>query len=344
MPEALAVVKKELGPDAVILGTRTLTGGLGRMVGRERVEITASAGKPGGQAARHPANAPASQTVKPAATGGVLTENRSERTKSPPALPELVYPYYVNLVRSEVEASLAERVARTAARSADANDHDGVRIALRNAIAAMVPTVGGIELAAGTCRRVALVGPPGGGKTTTIAKLAAHFKLRARKRVALVSLDTHRPGTHDQTKRYAELIGVPATSAQTVSGIREAMRRLPETDLVLIDTPGVSWRDRGRFARLAALLRSVKPDEVHLTLPASLSARVQEQAARTFAPLGVSRLVLTRLDEAIGLGAVLNVIDRLSIGVSYLADGQRVPTDLEEAQRERLAELVLGGE
>lgn len=344
MPEALALVKKELGPDAVILGTRTLTSGLGRIVGRERVEITASAGKPTRRAARERSGTAAAQAVKPAATDGVLKENRSERTNSPPTLPELVYPYYVNLVRSEVEASLAERVAGTAARSASANDDEGVRTALRNAIAAMVPAVGGIELKSGICRRVALVGPPGGGKTTTIAKLAAHFKLRARKRVALVSLDTHRPGTHDQTRRYAELIGVPATSAQTVSGIRDAMRRLPEVDLVLIDTPGVGWRDRGRFARLAALLRSAKPDEIHLTLPASLSARVQEQAARTFAPLGVSRLVLTRLDEAIGLGAVLNVIDRLSIGVSYLAGGQRVPTDLEEAQRERLADLVLGCE
>jgi flagellar biosynthesis protein FlhF len=205
----------------------------------------------------------------------------------------------------------------------------------------MVPAVGGIELTNGACRRVALIGPPGGGKTTTIAKLAAHFGLRMRKRVALVSFDTHRPGTHDQTRRYAELIGVPAVAAQTVSGVREALQRLPESDLVLIDTPGVGWRDRGRFARLAALLRAARPDEVHLTLPASLSARVQQQAAQTFAPLGVSRLVLTRLDEAVGLGAVLNVIDRLSIGVSYLAGGQRVPTDLEEAQRERLAELVL---
>jgi flagellar biosynthesis protein FlhF len=188
---------------------------------------------------------------------------------------------------------------------------------------------------------VALVDPPGSSKTTTLTKLATHFGLRFRKRVALVSLDTHRPGSHDQTRRYAELIGVPVATAQTVSAVREALRGLPESDLLLIDTPGVGWRDRGRFARLAALLRAARPDEVHLTLPASLSARVQERAAGLFAPLGASRLLLTRLDEAIGLGAVLSVIDRLSIGVSYLAGGQRVPTDLEEAQRERLAELVL---
>jgi flagellar biosynthesis protein FlhF len=344
MPDALALVKRELGPDAVILGTRTLTSSLGRIVGRERVEITASAGAAARPAVATAAAAPVrtgQSSAKPAAPLPGRSENREELPKNPPQLPESVYPYYVSLVRSEVEASLAERVAQAAARSANGKDETAVRTALRGAIAAMVPAVGGIELTNGACRRVALIGPPGGGKTTTIAKLAAHFGLRMRKRVALVSFDTHRPGTHDQTRRYAELIGVPAVAAQTVSGVREALQRLPESDLVLIDTPGVGWRDRGRFARLAALLRAARPDEVHLTLPASLSARVQQQAAQTFAPLGVSRLVLTRLDEAVGLGAVLNVIDRLSIGVSYLAGGQRVPTDLEEAQRERLAELVL---
>ena len=342
MPEALALVKRELGPDAVILGTRTLTGGLGRIVGRERVEITASptAGavlKPGTEKSPAPA-APVDKSVSRPPAG---KKNHAPGVNSPSSVPNLMYPYYVGLVRSEVEASLAARVVNMAARSATGKGEAGIRAALRGAIAAMVPAVGGIELAPGTCRRVALVGPPGGGKTTTIAKLAAHFGLRLRTRVALVSLDTHRPGSHDQTRRYAELIGVPSVQSQTVSGVREVLRQLPESDLVLIDTPGVSWRDRGRFARLAALLRAARPDEVHLALPTSLSARVQEQAVKTFAPLGVSRLLLTHLDEAIGLGAVLNVLDRLSIGVSYLAGGQRVPTDLEEAQRERLADLML---
>lgn len=345
MPEALAMVKRELGPDAIILGTRTLTSGLGRIVGRERVEITAAAGK-AAQAQAKPAAVPLPETLlrqaaRPASPPPADREIPAQPQKTPSTVPELVYSYYVSLVRSEVEASLAERVVKMAARSASGQDESGVRAALRETIAAMVPAVGGIELAPGECRRVALIGPPGGGKTTTIAKLAAYFGLRARRRVALLSLDTHRPGSHDQTRRYAELIGIPSLQAQTVNGVREALGRLSESDLVLIDTPGVGWRDRARFARLAALLRAAKSHEVHLTLPASLSARVQEQAAQTFAPLGVSRLLLTRLDEAVGLGAVLNVIERLSIGVSYLAGGQRVPSDLEEAQRERLAELVL---
>ena len=91
----------------------------------------------------------------------------------------------------------------------------------------------------------------------------------------------------------------------------------------------------------AALLRAARPTEVHLVLPASLEGAVQTRHARFFAPLGVSRLLLTRLDEALGFGVVLNVVERLNCRLSYWTTGQRVPSDIEEACGERVAELVL---
>src|SRR5262249_10213757 len=154
------------------------------------------------------------------------------------------------------------------------NTHEALREALRTSIARRIPPTGGVLLTPGTTRRVVLVGPPGGGKTTTLSKLAAHFALRLKKNVAILSLDMHRLGTHDQLGRFADLVGVPVFTAQTVSAVRDALREIsqqPEIDLLLIDTHGVSPRERGRFARLAALLRAAKADETHLVLPASLA-------------------------------------------------------------------------
>ena len=253
-----------------------------------------------------------------------------------------VNPFYVKLIQSEVSQKLATRLARQAAalaRSRDIGDDDALQDVLRQAIAHMVPVAGGIQLSQPGPHRVAVVGPAGGGKTTTLAKLAAQFKLRHKKQVAIVSLDMHRLGTNDQLRKYAEIIDVPLHAAQTVEGVRELLRQLDSVDLLLIDTHGVSAQDRGRFARLAAVLRAARPDEVHLVLPASMATAVQTRMAERFGPLGVSRVVLTQLDEAVGLGVVLNTIDTLQWGLSYLTTGEAVPNNIEEACAERIAAL-----
>mgnify|MGYP001383982335 CR=1 FL=1 len=216
--------------------------------------------------------------------------------------------------------------------------------ALRAAVAGFVaqhtPRVDAEGTPEGRPRRIALVGPPGSGKTTTLAKLAAHYRTRAGRKVALLSLDMHRAGGPEQLRRYAEVLDVPLRSAQTIDEVRQALDALSDADLLLIDTPGIGFRDQGRFARTAALLRAARPDETHLVLPASLTPEVQERTARAFAPLSTTRIILTRLDETIGFGVVLNVMQRFNIALSHVTTGQNVPNDLEIACETRLAELV----
>jgi len=326
MREALERVKRELGAEAIILGTRSVpAGGVGGLVGRQRVEITA---------------APPDTPARPPRIAGP-----APRRYGAPALPENLYPYYIQLVQSEVAEELAIRLVREAASVAGCDTTaDRIREKMRAAIARMIPTTGGIELATGSPRRVALVGPPGGGKTTTLAKLAAEFKLRRRKEVAILSLDMHRMAANEQLRRYAELIGVPLYTVQTVAGARGLSARLEPVDLLLIDTPGVGLRDRGRFVRLAALLRATRPQEVHLVMPVSLMQSVQQRAAGLFAPLGVSRLVLTRLDETVGLGVILTAARKMKWALSYVTDGQNVPKNIQEACGRRMAELILPAE
>lgn len=324
MPEALALVKRELGDDAVILGTRGCAQkGVARFVGASGVEITAAAG---GDHAPSP-NSPARRIGA-----------------SPSSSTTVAQPYYEHLVKNEVAEELARRVADSAARTAPGRsgaDPGVLRDVLRATIARMIPVAGGVELTPGRMRRVALVGPAGAGKTTTLAKLAAHFKLRMNKRVAILSLDMHRLGGDEQMKRYADIIGVEFKAAQTVAGVKDVLREFGDVDLLLVDTHGVSGRDRGHYVRLAAVLRAARPDEIHLVLPASMVAGVQARVAKRFGPLGVSRVVLTHLDETVGLGVVLNAIEKLEWGLSYVTDGETIPNHLTEACPDRLAELVL---
>jgi len=339
MRDALELVKRDLGPDAVILGTRTVSrGGVGKLAGRQSVEISAA---PPGMAT------PAPRAGRPRKSPPPAEPDRTARTQpKEPRLPEHLYPYYVQLVQNEVAEELAEKLLRAAAARVPAGDADQktLRATVRDYIAGMLPESGGIELSAGVARRVALVGPSGSGKTTTLAKLATHFKLRLGKRVALLSLDTQRMAAHEQLRRYAELIEVPLHTAQTIAEVKLCLKSLSEIDLLLIDTPGVGLSEQGRFARLATLLRAARPDEKHLVLPASLTPDVQARVAGSFAPLGISRAVLTRLDDAVGLGVILNVTQRLNLGLSYVTTGQNVPNDIEEACGRRVAALLLAAD
>jgi flagellar biosynthesis protein FlhF len=399
MPEALALVKRELGPEAVILGTRTLPAhGLSRLVGRDQVEITAAletalapttrampkaagatprAGampKPALRAracpteqavqklegARAGQREPETQKPKPETQTPKLETQLSEvKTRPqtcpapkpetldsslepvPPTIPEEVYPYYVRLVQQELGRELAQRVLASALERLPRGTRPHPTVLnelLRETLTGMIPTAADGEVSA--ARRIAFVGPPGGGKTTTLAKLAAHLHLRQKKSVALLSLDMHRLAAGEQLRRYAELIQVPIAVAQTREGVAQALRDFRDIDHILIDTPGVGLREEGRFARMAALLRATRPDEVHLVLPGSTSPAVQLRLGQAFAPLGISRLAVTRLDETIGFGVILTLLEQLQLKLSYFSTGQNVPQDFEAACGRRVAELI----
>lgn len=354
--EAMDAVKRALGANAAVLHTRSsiYRDERGRVV--RGVEITAQTVSPGAPRLQPAATQP--QPTKPEARGSEKTVVVGND------IPYHARDYYVRLVQNEVADELARQLVTAAVRTAQQQrngerplqtgqngkiifpraDQDEPAIIvelLRDSIARMVPHTGGITLTPGKPRVVALVGPPGGGKTTTLAKLAAHFKLREGARVDVISLDMNRPGATDQLRKYAEIVGVTLQAAQTVEAVHQAVARCASSDLVLIDTPGVSLRDNVRFARLAALVRAARPDEIHLVLPAVLSTSAQSRAADRFAPLGADRLVLTCLDEAAGLGVVLTAIQRIPWHISYIAVGQKVPNDLQEADGARLAELLV---
>ena len=186
--------------------------------------------------------------------------------------------------------------------------------------------------------RVALIGPTGVGKTTTLAKIAVRWVLRHGTRdIALVSADNARIGAHDTVVALGQMLGVAVHSVDTLADLPALLPQLANHRLVLIDTAGLGQRDTQLAARLAELASAGSNLEVALVLAASTQAGALEEIVARFAPAKPASCLLTKVDEAASLGGVLSVLSRANLPISYTSEGQRVPEDLRPA---RALELV----
>jgi flagellar biosynthesis protein FlhF len=184
---------------------------------------------------------------------------------------------------------------------------------------------------------VALVGPTGVGKTTLMAKLAARWVLRHGPRdLALISTDSVRIGAQEQIHTLGRLLGVPAYAVDGVSELAEILDHVSERRFVLIDTAGLSQRDERLADELAALSGAHDRIETSLVLSASAQAGAIEQTVQRFAAAQPLTCVLTKLDEATSLGGALSMLIRSKLPLAYLSDGQRVPEDLSPARAHQL--------
>lgn len=189
---------------------------------------------------------------------------------------------------------------------------------------------------------VALVGPTGVGKTTTLAKLASLAVLQKNLRVGLVNLDVYKVAAFDQLQTYSKILNVPFRSAQNLEEFQAALADFRGLDLVLIDTTGRSQRDEASLKEMAELVRSLEvPVQVHLCAASSTRDLELYDIANRFSVFKPTALTITKLDESSLFGAVFNVAQRSKLPLSYFTTGQRVPEDLEEATRERVAVLIM---
>jgi flagellar biosynthesis protein FlhF len=381
MHDALAMVRHDMGPDAAVLHTREVQSRrfFGWFSGPLEIEVTASRGvnvpsRLPGRAAyeddrdENPARPDDTYMAggipaKPQADiGGAMqsqlndlqqmVEELCRRNDTPSReMPEELFQLFTDLLDSDLSEELARELverARAETRGSQISDLLMVKARLARMIEAEVRVSGPIQTGApsgsGRCRLVALVGPTGVGKTTTIAKLAANYRLKEKLRVGLITVDTYRIAAVEQLRTYADIIDLPMQVVSTPREMREAVGRMDDLDLVLLDTAGRSPKDDVRIQELRAFLTEAEADEVHLVLSSVAGARVLEQTAERFAAVGTTALLLTKLDECSGLGNILPLVRSSKLPLSYLTNGQNVPDDIEVAESMRVARLILGME
>lgn len=265
-----------------------------------------------------------------------------------PTMPQALFDMYLKLIGQDVSEDLADRIVndvRDELSALELEDESTVRQAVRRHLADYIPTA---EQAVpphspdGRPLTIALIGPTGVGKTTTLAKLAASFKLRHHRKVGLITADTYRIAAVDQLRTYANIIGLPLKVVLTPGEMRQAVHALADCDVILIDTAGRSQNDAGRLEELEQFLAACDPHETHLVLSSTAGEKVLLREAEAFSALGVDKVVLTKLDEAVSFGVLVSVVRQLGKQLSFLTTGQEVPDHIETGRGERLAGLVLG--
>lgn len=328
------------GPNAAAVGPKPPVASVAAVTAGARVAASTPVSPPERTGADAPAALVSLRDEMSAVRRGLDAVLRETRLSRAPALPAELVETYTQLLSQQVADELARELLADLA--ACASDASAVRDRLRQRLAAMVPIAGPLTFGVdGRPRVVALVGPTGMGKTTTLAKLAASAKLRDGRRVGLITIDQYRIGAVEQLRTYASILEIPLHAVSNDAEMKAALERLSNCELVLIDTAGRSPNDEPRLADLQALLATASPHEVHLVLASTHAESAALRAAGQFARLGADRIVFTKLDEAVGFGVMLNVLRQVGLKLSYVTHGQSVPSDIAVADAGAIADRLL---
>jgi flagellar biosynthesis protein FlhF len=223
----------------------------------------------------------------------------------------------------------------------DGADLEELRGLLAETLAGLIKCSGSLRMKKNGPRIMAIVGPTGVGKTTTIAKLAAMHALNRGASVAMVTTDNFRVGAIEQLKTYAKIMDIPLEVVATAQELAKVLTRHSDKDLILIDTAGRSPKDAERLEELKGYLQCHPGIETYLCMSATTRARELDEIITTFGVLPVTKFLFTKLDESESFGCIVNTHLKHKLPISYLTTGQKVPEDIEVASSRKLAALVV---
>ena len=373
--EAVRQAVAELGKDALILNIQKVEPkGLWKMGVRQRVELQACASSDRAPVRRRPppplppdaeprerlSKAYGVGTRAASDLGGEVKavnermdrlmemmkeQARAQRRTGIPDLSQSLQQAYAALLDREVAEPLARRLVNQVnedLRGEELKNPLLVRGQLRQRVERMIRHSGPVGVPGDRPRIVALVGPTGVGKTTTIAKLATQARHVKRRKVGLITIDTYRMGAKEQLQQYADLLGIPLRVALTPGELRRAVQEMAQKDLVLIDTAGYSQKDLLKLSEVRTFLEAARPDETHLVLSCNSHPGTLRHALEIYKALHIDRILLTKLDEAVAFGCILDIATAAEHPFSYVTQGQEVTEDIALGEPARMARLVLG--
>ncbi|OUM97970.1 MAG: flagellar biosynthesis protein FlhF [Firmicutes bacterium ZCTH02-B6] len=350
MQQAIARVKADFGDDAVILHTRRFRRGLFGLLGRSRVEVIAAIDPGRPKAAQRQRELERAREATLEAIRSLQEEVRSlkqmlgEPSAAGERLPAGVSRALARLKEQDLPdeecQALLERALPPGTLD-QAVDAQWVWDRLAEQLVAEVPTVPPWDFSK-TPVIVPLVGPTGVGKTTTIAKLAANFAMLGKRSVGLVTVDTYRIAAVEHLRAYANIIGLDLLVAYTPDELRQAVASMEDRDLILIDTAGRSQHHAMHMAELRAFLEVLPSPEVHLVLSASTRRQDMAEIVERFRGTAFQRLIITKLDETRAYGSLYMAPRLAGKPLAYLTTGQSVPDDIEVADGQQVARLILG--
>jgi flagellar biosynthesis protein FlhF len=236
------------------------------------------------------------------------------------------------LLTSGVDAEIARAMIMRICGSGDVSIHEADR-RFSEELNRSFPVSGPIKLKENGPLVCAFVGPTGVGKTTTLAKLAAHYRLNKNKAVSIVTADTYRIAAIDQIRTFADIMHIRLEVVFSPDEVAEAMAACARDDIVFVDTAGRSPSNAEHMRDLEGYMKALRPDEVHLVLSATTKDHDLFDAIAHYRCLGANRVLFTKFDETGRLGNVFNaVVKSGGVPVSYFTFGQSVPDDIELAQ------------
>ena len=308
-------IREEVGPEAVILSTNDVVGEMGRIV-EVRVEVESDV---------NPVQMDSSQRTR--------YERQAQRTLTSGSGEVDRGVLYQSLQEQGVKPNLLEELLLQVERNSQFPQGEVMSQALAECIGidSQVPSRGSI---------VALIGPAGVGKTTSVAKLAAKLQAALNLKIGLVSLDGTRIAASYQLQSYASILRLPFATLAKDTLLDQELTQLNYCDMVLVDTPGINSAAIEQLEELATRLGSRHRVEKMLVLAAPCNDRDLRNVVTGYGRVGFERVLLTKVDESCYIGPVLNVLADMQKPLAFIGTGQNVPDDIEPASLRRLAWLL----
>lgn len=263
---------------------------------------------------------------------------------SDPDLPENLLLLYQQMKFSGLEEKFARRLVMEAQRNMTEEDLENfayVKIFLARMLMKIIKITRGLEGLKPSQRIVALLGPTGVGKTTTVAKIAAEQMRKYKRKVALISVDTNHRSSAEQLRAFAKIIKVPFSVVKDKAEMNRLINSYEDYDSIIIDTDGCSQRNDGQLYEMREIFDERGRIHNSLVLSATSKDVDMNEVTRKFGCMPIDSIIFTKLDESATYGSLFNHAIRFKKPLSFLTLGQKVPEDLEVASRERLVDLLL---